>query len=78
MNLLRVRLNYGDILTFTMRPWFITVVVRSMLYRHRRLSMTKWLSCNGPRRYTGQTDSYSSQKHYAHTLHAHEGKKQTY
>ena len=73
MNLLRLRFNYGDILTFTMRPWFITVVVRSMLYRHRRLNGCLVKVREGIR---GQRTH--SQKHYAHTLHAHKEKKQTY
>ena len=47
MTLLRVRIDYGDILTLMMRQRFMTVVERSMWYRHRRLSTVKWLSCNG-------------------------------
>ena len=77
MNLLRVRFNYGDILTFTMRPWFITVVVGSMLYRYnRRLSMIKWLLVMVREGIRGQRTH--SQKHYAHISHAHEEKRQTY
>ena len=44
-----------------------------MLHRHRRLSMIKWLSCNGREGIQGQRTH--SQKHYAHTSHAHEEKK---
>ena len=77
MNLLRVRLNYDDILTFTMRPCFITVVVRSMLYHIRRLSIIKWLSCcNGQQGIRGQRNH--SQKHNAYLSHAHEEISQIY
>ena len=65
MNLLRARIEHGDILTFMLRQRFITVVVRSMWYHHRRLSKVKWISCNGPRSYTGPLTH--SQKHNAHT-----------
>ena len=77
MNLLRVRLNYGDKLTFTMRPWFVTVVVRSMLYRHRRLSMIKWLSVVMVRESIRGQRTHS-QKHNVHISHAHEEISQTY
>ena len=57
MNLLRLRLNHSDILTFMMCHRFIIVKVRSIWYRHRRLSTINLLSCNGPRSCTGPTDS---------------------
>ena len=83
MNLLRVGFNYGDILTFTMRPWFVTVVIRSMLYRHRRFVMVvrSMLYRHGRLvmvREGIRGQQTHSQKHYAHTSHAHEEKKQTY
>ena len=56
INLLRVRIDHGDIhvVTFKMPQRFITVVVLSMWYRHRRLTTVKWLSCNGPQSYQSQ------------------------
>ena len=61
MKILRVRLNHLDILTFMTRQWFITAVVGSMWFRHRRFSTVK-LSCNGLQSYKGPTDSYSEAK----------------
>ena len=66
MNLLRVRIYHGDILTFMMRQRLITVVVRSMWYRHVMV------------RDVIQGQLTHSKNHNAHTSHALEDIRQIY
>ena len=76
MNLLRVRIDYSDILTLMMRQRFITVVVRSMWYRHRRLSTVK--GCHVMVRQVIRGQLTHSQMHNAHTVHALEDIRESF
>ena len=64
MNLLRLRIDYGNILTFMMGQRFITVVVRSVWFRHRHLSTVKWLSYVWLERWVVMTDKNKSLSSY--------------